>query len=208
MWINRVCWSSDFFADPTSVTEQAMKMVVGSALHTEVIIFDTNKPTICTVSFAAYVGSTLSMYITPTPSLQDISVENIAFPITEQVANRLGEYYLQMHASHIPYNWYDSRFLMPFFSPYVLDTICDVDVDGPLTHVFCSQMVVLGMRLCMDANDDGPLIDELCLLNSRLTSPNTLLRILRTFGRPMQAAELTNDVQEGFTASHANTFNA
>jgi hypothetical protein len=194
-----------FFADH-SFTDQAIKMVVGPTVHVEVIIIDKNKPTICTVSFAAYVGSALSMYITPMQSLRDALVENMVFPISEKVANRLGDYYLRMHAEHVPYNWYDSRMLMPFWSPYTLDVIADVQ-EFP-THVFCSQMVILGMRQCMDPSDDQSLLGELHLLNSRLTSPGTLLHILRKFGRPMQAFELTHIVEQGFTASLANTFNA
>jgi hypothetical protein len=194
-----------FFMADDSVDQQAMKLIVGPVLHVEIIIIDRDRPTMCTVSFAAFVGSTLSMYVTPKASLMDLSVENIAFAISQRVATRLGDYYLKMHTDNIPYNWYDSRFLMPFLNPYILDIVNDVHSDP--TQVFCSQMVVLGMRQCMHTAENGPLIGELHLLNSRLTSPRTLLNLLRKFGRLMESTELTEIVGRGFEASRSNTFN-
>jgi hypothetical protein len=190
-----------FFAD-RSITQQAITLVVGRVQHVEIIIIDRNEPTMCTVSFAAFVGCPLSMYITSRDSLMDASIETRALPISQAVATALGDYYLNMHKRKIPYNYYDSRFLMPFWSPYTQGVIDDVDH----THVFCSQMVVLGLRECMHVADDGPLIHELNRLNSRLTSPHTLLNLLRSFGRAMDPVELTAFVREGFEASKMNSF--
>jgi hypothetical protein len=191
-----------FFADG-SIASQAIKLVVGPVQHVEVIIIDGNKPTMGIVSFAAFVGGPLSMYLTPKYSLMDACIENIVLPISQSVATKLGDYYLDMHKCEIPYNYYDSRFLMPFWSPYTSQETID---DTHHTRVFCSQMVVLGLRECMDVKDDGPLIEELKRLNSRLTSPHTLLRILRIFGRGMKGVELTAFVQVGYDASNLNTF--
>jgi hypothetical protein len=192
-----------FFAD-SSITQQALKMVVGPVQHVEIIVIDKENPAMCIFSFAAFVGEPLSMYITPKDSLMNTSIENIVLPISQSVATALSAYYLNMHTCKIPYNWYDSRVLMPFWSPYTLGVIDDVDH----THVFCSQMVVLGLRECMNVADDNQLIHELKRLNSRLTSPHTLLNILRGFGRPMDSVELIAYVQEGFEASNRNSFSA
>jgi hypothetical protein len=194
-----------FFMANHSVKQQAMTWVVGPVLHVEVIIVDKQRPTLCTMSFTAFVDCALAMYVTPMSSLMDATVLNLSFPISQTVATRLGDCCLQWHTSKIPYNWYDSRFLMPFLNAHLLDVVSDVH--GDPTQLFCSQMVVVLMRQCMDATEDGELIDRLYLLNSRLTSPRTLLRILGTCGNPMTSTALRDIVGQGFKASQKNTFN-
>jgi hypothetical protein len=183
-----------FFLADKSLTQWIMKSLVGKMLHVEITIVCREYPRRCLFSFAAYVDCPFEMYNPLKNNLLDPSVMNIAFRIGEQTASNLWDFNFIMVKQHTPYNWLDSRLLMPL--QYARDHGTFTDVNGIPESVYCSQAVVLAMRHCMDSAHHDRLIVELNNLNSRLTSPNTLYEILKdpAFGGEVLSADDLLDI--------------
>jgi hypothetical protein len=193
-----------FFQSDGSLNDEAVRCVVGKEIHVEVMLFGEHahqKTQLGNFSFTSFVNEDFAMsVVNPNIVCTRTNVTNLIMSVSQTTATRLFDYYQDLHQKKIPYNWSDSRLLMPFCNPHTFYLFPDVDAQNP-PSVFCSQMVVLGMRECMDAQQDQNLLNDLTSLNSRLTSPHTLFNVLCQHGATeIPAKELAALVQQARAA--------
>ena len=177
----------------TTTFEKMVSMVVGSKVHTEYIIIDPHTQE-CMFSYTAYQGGRVEMYLTPNSVLMDKSFVNTAINLQNNEVEKLRVFLMSM-VDVVPYNWTDSRLLLPILQRNgALDMLID-DVDSSIPakikKVYCSQIGVLAMRECLDP--DGPnseMLKRLRALNSRLVSPQKLHDIVCEFGHDVDGDAL------------------
>jgi hypothetical protein len=195
-----------FFKGKDTVVGQGISLFIGKYHHVECMITDNETSnTDKMMTFAAYEGSPYFMYETQLPS--DPSTRHISYPITATEAFALKRMNFELASKPLPYNYTDSHFVMPFWGSIPLFT--DVTSET-MKKGFCSQISVIIMRECMM---DTMLTDVLHSLNSRLTSPNALYRLLKSYrkaakpiGFKLTTDEFTDMVKLGIRAKNATSF--
>lgn len=152
------------------------------------------------MSYTAFVGSKATMEINREDSILSDDFKNVILEITTEELEKLSHYLTGM-VNKVPYNWFDSRVLMPLFpatsSSIFVEDVDDLTPSHKLSRVFCSQMGCLSLRNCLDpCGNHKHLVKDLKALNSRLTSPHTLYMVLRGYGDEIDGNSLHTLVME------------
>jgi hypothetical protein len=170
-------WTPECYrADDTTgdqLFRRGVASIIGEEIHVDCLIHNPSTPTQILVCFTTFEGETFGVNPTKTTGSDGASMIQVA--IDDATAVHLTDHLWSMTHRELPYNYSDSHFLMPFWSPYTQTMVNDVH-SGDVTSVFCSQAIILAMRECLP--EGGAMTAHLHQLNSRLTSPAYLYRVM------------------------------
>jgi hypothetical protein len=150
------------------LTRQSITLAIGRYIHVDLIISTPDEPSTILMSFSAFENECWRGSLSQ--SERHKATRSLKLNITREEANAITLRCWNLDARNVPYNYSDSHYLMPFWSPSSI-FIDDVTTDTISTG-FCSQIIILILRECL--HQDRHITNILQALNSRTTSPNTL----------------------------------
>lgn len=188
--------------DSNSLLETVTNIMVGDEVHVDMTISDPNSA--CTAfRYSCYTGCKMGTYLMDEDYLFDPYFTTVAIPIRESDRDKFVSYLNTLSKSDVLYNWADAYVLMPFNSCRRMrwsDTMINEDNQdyknpAKIKNLFCSQMVIVALRNCLNPAVHGRLLYQLDQVNCRLTSPCKLFHLLQPFVVPIDTIQFAKQVQ-------------
>jgi hypothetical protein len=160
----------------TQMTRKTIAWIIGQKTHVDWIVHIPDHPSCVFVAFTCFEGELFCERLSQSPGY--LLADVLGVVITREEADRILDLCWRLSARKIPYNFYDSHFIMPFYSPHT-SMVTDISSES-MVEAFCSQMAVVVLRECLDTQRD--VTRAMVQLNSRTVSPETLFEILKCNG--------------------------
>jgi hypothetical protein len=168
-------YDADSFTDTdlsARMYRKAITLIVGSKIHVDILIWNPESPGMIQLYYTAFEGESFGMHLAQTNP--DTSKYIIRIPVSPLECMTCINTIWALEKKKIPYNYQDTRFSMPFYSPYSL--LLDDVSSETITTAYCSQIIIILLRESLLPDNDP--CEKLYQLNSRVTSPNTLWNVL------------------------------
>jgi hypothetical protein len=170
-------WDAKCYEETDTVWDQITRKTIAAAVghytHVDVLVYTREEPCTVLMSFTTFEGECFKGALAQSQGHD--KTQCLKLDITIEEAQEITKRCWNLDARDIPYNFSDSRLLVPFWSPCTA-FIDDVTTDT-LSTAFCSQIIILILRECLHPDRETTKILE--ELNSRTTAPNTLYNHLK-----------------------------
>jgi hypothetical protein len=150
-------------------------------VHVNIIMHSTGiPPSQPTVYFTAYMGQCMKLHICDADFWNNPNQIFVGMNISETEYISMSKTLVTLADQNIRYN-YSDLLLTQFPNSEAIDMFVDVDCDhlSSIKSIYCSQLMVVVLKLGLDPTTHPELLKEISSCNSRSISPPLLATILR-----------------------------
>ena len=167
------------FRRPIFFTDSLLALRAGPLVHVELLPVDAENPG-NTLSYTSYVGYPFAMSISVKGTYDNETCVALSLNVSREEQEQLISYLHDLCEQNIPYNYTDvATMALPRGMQYALKDDLSSEAPADITHLFCSQAVVLALRNALD--NIRQLYHILQYVNSRCVTPYNLFHLLRPY---------------------------